>query len=174
MTAIRIKFLDQKCEKRISGWDVTVGIKKASMVHQPHRIDLLMGLHYNQQDKNPARGISKAKPKNNLKEGFAFLSHQHLKRDWQSLGFMCPKGRDLSYSHLLAFLGLLKKDVSQMKAITTSNNTQQNHTFIGNADYQSCHTRNEICWIILLRIEPICWYLWIILLQRTRCQLLPW
>lgn len=112
MTLIRIKFLDQKCEKRISGWDVTVGLKKASMVHQPHCIDLLVGLHYNQQDKNPARGIAKPKPKNNLKEGFTSLSRWHLKRDWQSLSFMCPKQRDLSYSH---FCDSWKKGVSQIK-----------------------------------------------------------
>lgn len=47
MTVIRVKLLDQKSEKRIGGWDVTVGVKKASVVHQPHCIDLLVGLHYN-------------------------------------------------------------------------------------------------------------------------------
>lgn len=108
MTIIRIKFLNQKSEKWISGWDVTVGVKKASMVHQPHCIDLLVGLHYNWQDRNPVRGRAKPKPKNSLKEGFTFLSHWHLKRDWQSLSFMCPNPRDLSYSHFLPFSGLLK------------------------------------------------------------------
>lgn len=129
---IRIKSLGQICEKHTSSWmrklwesrKLTCSISPTASVGELAR----------KLGRKLVRDISKAKPKTNKKDLIYIPLSTASEMDWQSLSFICPKLRDLSYSHLLASLGLLKKDVSQMKAFMTSNNMQQNHTFLGNAN----------------------------------------